>query len=116
MEIPIWWLTLSAVWFAMGIILNVALVVVIMRLIPMIKALHQRVERLGAKVEDIATDVKETVSIVRARTTAIAVTAEDGSAEIARRMRWVSVALTGLFTTTRVMKFLSGMFGKGKAK
>lgn len=120
MQVPDWWLRLTAWYFGFGVaagvlsvILLVALIIVVLRILPLIKALQGKVELVGQKVEvisdrveDITSKAQHTMALVHSRTTAITGTAEEHSADITKRLGMISAGVTGLFTLLRVLKFV----------
>lgn len=66
MEIPTWWLVVSAVFFVLGSLLLIGLIVAVVLVLKMlgnvaqkVNALSQRVEVVSGKVEDLVASAKE---------------------------------------------------------
>lgn len=66
MEIPTWWLIVSAVFFVLGSLLLIGLIVAVVLVLKMlgnvaqkVNALSQRVEVVSGKVEDLVASAKE---------------------------------------------------------
>ena len=68
MTIPNWWLILSAVFFAVIIILFLVIAVAALKISRQIGALAPKLERAAAKVESVADDAKQTLFEIKIRT------------------------------------------------
>lgn len=71
MEVPTWWLVISAIFFAAGIVLYGVLAYAVLilakqmrELQPQVKSIMHRVDEVSSKVDSISTNVKETVSSI----------------------------------------------------
>lgn len=71
MEIPTWWLVISAIFFAAGIALYLVLAYAVLMLAkqvrelqPQVKSIMHRVDEVSSKVDSISTHVKDTVSSI----------------------------------------------------
>ncbi len=65
MEVPQWWLIVSGVFFAFGILSFIALVVLILRLLQAVNELQPRVERISERVEAVSVKVDSLASTVK---------------------------------------------------
>jgi tetrahydromethanopterin S-methyltransferase subunit G len=112
MEIPTWWLVVSALFFFFGFIAMVVtigllakLYKVIAEIQPQIKATAERVEQVSKKVDEVAESVKQTVDDVGGRARGIVGTIEGVVGKLAYAP-WMA----NVFTALKVLRALQDMW------
>jgi hypothetical protein len=107
------WIIVSGLAFLFSLILNVVLIFVALKawgqIGPLVKDVQGVVKTVGEKANSITTTAKSTVDNISSKTTHILGSAEDASAEVARKVSAASAAITAIFVVTRVVGALRGM-------
>lgn len=113
MNIPDWWLIVTGVFFAVSLLLNVGLIVggliAWKKIGPLLEETRRQVHEVGGRTSHIAASAQDTVDLVKQKTTRILGSAEEASAEVARRAAVVGGAMTALFVGTRIVGALRGL-------
>lgn len=111
--IPIVWLWVSGIAFALSALLNIGLIVggivVWKKIGPVIDQANTQIKSIGEKGNEIADKAKGTVEIVHDRATSILGSAEEASGRVTARIGAASAALTGIFVMLRIAAFARGM-------
>lgn len=107
------WVIVSGLCFLFTLILNAVLIFVALKawgkIGPLVEDVQKVVHNVGDKATSITTTAKSTVDNIHNKTTQILGSAEDASAEVARKVSAASAAITAIFVVTRVVGALRGM-------
>lgn len=121
MEIPTWWLALSALFFVASIVVLIALLAIMMRALktmqelqPTLKKTAERMESAAAKVESLAGTAKQTVEHVGERAGNVADGVSMAIVGSTQRFAQASQILTAAFTVIKLIGMVKQARGKGK--
>jgi hypothetical protein len=107
------WVIVSGLCFLLSLILNAVLIFLALKawgqIGPLVKDARDLVHNVGEKATSITTTAKSTVDNISTKTTHILGSAEDASAEVARKVSAASAAITAIFVVTRIVGALRGM-------
>jgi hypothetical protein len=110
LQVPLWWVYLSGVFFALSILWTAALtagvVIVYRRTLPLIKETQMQVRRVTNQVRTVATKASQTADIVHAQTQHLLGNAESVGSQVTKQARTFGAALTGLLVAVRVVNFV----------
>lgn len=110
-EIPTWWLVVSAIFFALGSLFLLALVVVVLKLIqaiqqltPKVEAISDKVHDIGSKVEDLTTNVKTSLETFTGRAKSVAGSVDLVAHTASRTFEKFSPVVIGILSALRILK------------
>ena len=107
------WVIVSGICFLLSLVLNAVLIFVALKawgkIGPLVDEAQKLVHNVGDKATSITTTAKSTVDNIHNKTTHILGSAEEASAEVARKVSAASAAITAIFVVTRVVGALRGM-------
>jgi hypothetical protein len=107
------WVVVSGLCFLFSLVLNVVLIIVAImawkKIGPLVGDVQKLVTNVGEKANNITTTAKSTVDNIHNKTTHILGSAEEASAEVARKVSAASAAITAIFVVTRIVGALRGM-------
>jgi hypothetical protein len=116
-EVPPWVVYSAGVFFVVAVLLNVALLiavyVLVTKVMPLIADLRGQIKTIGDRVSNITAGAQDVVQTVQTRTHQVLGSAEEASAEVARKVSAASAAITAIFVVTRLVGALRGMSGGG---
>ena len=114
MEVPLWWLIISAIFFIANIFLFVALGIAALKLAAVVKdlsprivAIEKQVQELVKKVSELATNLNNTVSSVGGRAKGVVGSAEGIAQSASRQFERFSPFVVGALTAIRLVKALN---------
>jgi len=107
--IPDWWLTISAVFFVLSVVLIVALIYVLYKVLqvfkriePQIIDLTTKVDSIAGQVNEISASLKETVTVVGGKTRGIATAADMIAGTLAGNMGKIGPIITAIMTALKL--------------
>jgi uncharacterized protein YoxC len=113
-QVPLWWLIISAIFFIANIFLFVALGLAALKLAavmkdlsPRIVAIEKQVQELVKKVQELATNLNNTVSSVGGRAKGVVGSAEGIAQSASRQFERFSPFVVGALTAIRLVKALN---------
>jgi len=123
MQIPIWWLILSAVFFAMNIVFLGILVFALLQIMktaaelkPKVDRLTERIETITVKVEEMSTTLNSTLKDLGAKTSHMAGHAEMLTGTVATNVGKFAPLFSAASTAFRVFQMIQGFRSGGRKR
>lgn len=114
MQVPGWWIGITAVYFVLSIIwtaaLVIALVVVYQKVMPLVQEVRTQVRKVSGQAKSMAGHAAHTVDVVHAQTQRLLGSAESAGGIATRQARAVGATVTGVLVAARVVNFVRRIF------
>lgn len=112
-EVPVWWLWASGIFFIVSVVwsiaLGVAVVVITRRVVPLISDTQAQIRQVSEQVRVVSAKVSNTADIVHAQTQNLLGNANSAGGMVTRQARTVGTAVTLVLVAARVMNFVRRM-------
>ena len=112
-QVPIWWVWISSLYFAISMLWSVGLVVglvmVYRKVMPLVVESRVQVKRVTDRAKGIAAKASKTAELVHVNTQKFVGNANSAGSLVTQQARTIGAALTGVLIAARVVKFVRKM-------